>query len=255
MSSDRRHSGPKAEPNSIIAPPYRRAIRITRHDGVIRAGLEDDYHRFGVVLTHDGDTILTVEGSADRFPWLTCAEAPGALTALVGAKLSRDPTALFRLIDPRLQCTHLFELAALALAEGARGDGETLFEAEVSDPLDGRRVARVFRDGSLAVKWRLRDDVIVAPAPYAGRTLAQFNSRAISLLEPGLASCLLIMRRVVGTAMSRRLDVDSFKSAAELGHPGNCYSLQAANAARALRMLGSVRVWPDRETLAANIRP
>jgi hypothetical protein len=244
-----------AEPIGSEAGTFRRVIAIDCRDGVIRGDLEDDFHGFGVTLTHDGGVIVDAQGRAGRFPWLTCAEAPGALVALVGAPLSPDPTALFRHTDPRQQCTHLFELACLAVAEAAQGgDRETLFEAEVTDPAAGPRVARLFRNGDLAMEWRLEGQAIVWPAAYAGRTIADFSSRTISGLAPGLASITLIMRRVAGLALGRGFNVDAFASAAALERPPACYSLQAANAPRALRMTGSVWTWPDRATLVTAVR-
>ena len=254
MNRDPASPRASTEPASSPAPPFRRAILIDHRQGVVQADLEDDFHRFGVTLTHDGETIVGVEGRAGRFPWLTCAEAPGALVALIGARVSRDATAIFRLTDPRLQCTHLFELSALAIAEAARGEGQTLLEAEVEDLAEGGRTARVFRDGALAMEWRIENDIIVAPAAYAGRKPSDFNSRTIADAPPDLAPILLIMRRVAGLAMARRFDVDAFGSAAEMSRSPACFSLQPANAPRARRMTGSIRVWPDRATLAASVR-
>ena len=233
-------------------PAFRRAIVIRHQGGQVDADLEDDFHRFGVTLRHDGHVVLEVAARAERYPWATCLEAPLVLNALKGVQVSADPTALFRHADPRLHCTHLFELAALALAQAARGDGSRLFEAEVSDPVDGVRTARLYRDGSLALEWRLAGDVIVAPAAYSGRALSSFNSRSLADLPPEQAETLLILRRVAQTAKGRLINVDAFASAAEMGRPAQCYSLQPANAARATRVKGSVRDWPDREALLSS---
>ena len=235
------------------APAFRRAISIRGRDGVVGAELEDDFHRFGVTLHHDGRTVTHIEARAGRYPWATCAEAPAALATLAGVALASDPTALFRHADPRAHCTHLFELAALAIAQAARGDGTRLYEAEVTDPDDGVRTARLFQDGDLALEWRLLDDMITAPEAYAGRTVAAFGSRALAELEPALAERLLILRRVVQTARGRAMDVDAYATAADMRRPAECYSLQPANALRARRIPGTHRDWRDRQTLARSI--
>lgn len=235
------------------APAFRRAISIRGRDGVVEAELADDFHRFGVSVRHDGRHALAVEAGAGRYPWATCVEAPAALEALAGATLSANPAALFQHADPRAHCTHLFELAALAMAQAARGDGARLFEAEVTDPDDGVRLARLFQDGGLVMEWRLQDDLITAPPTYAGRAAASFRSAALAELEPDLAERLLILRRVVLTARGRAMDVDAYPTAAAMRRPAECYSLQPANAGRARRVADNFRDWPDRQTLLAAI--
>jgi len=238
----------------MTAPPnstFRRAIRLLGFDDRVEAELEDDFHRFGLTLRHDGQRVLSVRGRAGRFPWVTCQQAPTALAALEGAALSRDPTILFRYTDPRQQCTHLFELAALAVTQAARGPGERLYETEVSDPVGGRRELRLFQDGVLVLEWRLAGDEILAPSSQAGRTVSSLGSRALAQLPPELAEQLLILRRVTQTATGRSVDLDAVPNAAALGAAGHCYSLQPAALPVAHRMVGSVRQWRDRATLLA----
>ncbi len=235
-------------------PAFRRAITIQGRDGVVEAEMEDDFHRFGVTVRHDGVRALRVQARADRYPWATCQEAPAALAALEGVDLPLNPAALFRAADPRVHCTHLFELAALALAQAARGDGQRRFEAEVTDPEGPFRAARLVQDGELVLEWRLQGDVITAPPAYAGRAAASFGSRALSELEPDLAERLLVLRRVVQTSRGRGLDVDAYPNAAAMKRPAECYSLQPANAGRARRIVGTHRDWPDLASLTESLR-
>jgi len=44
---------------------YRRRIRIATSPGQARADLEDDPHRYGVIVRHDGEHLTGVEGIAD----------------------------------------------------------------------------------------------------------------------------------------------------------------------------------------------
>jgi hypothetical protein len=236
------------------SPAFRRAIVVRGAGGRVEADLEDDFHSFGVTLHHDRQVVRRIEARATRYPWATCLEAPGALAALEGAALRANPATLFQHADPRAHCTHLFELAALAMAQAARGDGERLFEAEVTDPEGETRTARLFRDGELAMAWRLASDVIDAPSPYAGEPLASFSSKRLTGLEPDEAETLLILRRVVQTARGRQMDVDAFATAAAMGRTAQCYSLQPPNAPRAARVTGSVRDWQNRPALRRSIR-
>jgi hypothetical protein len=236
------------------SPAFRRAIVIRGAGGRVEADLEDDFHSFGVTLHHDGHTVRCVEARATRYPWATCLEAPVALAALEGAAIRANPATLFQHADPRAHCTHLFELAALAIAQAARGDGERLFEAEVTDPEGESCTARLFRDGELTLAWRLTGDVIDAPSPYAGEPLAGFSSKRLAGLEAEEAETLLILRRVVQTARGRQMDVDAFATAAAMGRPAQCYSLQPPNATRATRVTGSIRDWPNRPVLRSAVQ-
>ena len=236
-------------------PAFRRAIAIHGRDGVVEAEMEDDFHRFGVTVRHDGLRALRIEARAHRYPWVTCQEAPAALTALEGVALSANPAALFSHADPRHHCTHLFELAALALAHAARGDGRRLYEAEVTDPEQGARAARLTQDGQLVMEWRLHDDRITAPPEYAGRAAGSFRSGGLAALDPDLAERLLILRRVVQTAGGRAMNVDAYATAAAMGRPPACYSLQPAIAGRARRIPLTHRDWSDFPSLLRSLGP
>lgn len=47
---------------------YRRRVRVVPGDGRVDIDMEDDAHRFGVSLIHDGVTIMAVETRAPRYP-------------------------------------------------------------------------------------------------------------------------------------------------------------------------------------------
>ena len=91
-----------------------------------------------------------------RTPWTLCRGAVNVLDRLVGMPLSADPQAVYRHADGRAQCTHLFDLAGLAISHAARGIAERQYDVEVPclDPrapreallsVDGQRAARVDR--------------------------------------------------------------------------------------------------------------
>jgi len=238
----------------VKAPAFRRAIIVRIGARRIDAELEDDFHRFGVTLHHDGAAVTKAEGRAIRYPWTTCPEAPNALAALEGSPLVADPTFLYRHTDPRAQCTHLFELAVVALSQAGREPGERLFEAAVSDPDSGPRRAELSIDGALVAAWDLMGDTITAPAALAGRAVSSLNSQGISALDPETALHMLILRRVALTAHGRRFDVDAYATAAAMGRSPQCYSLQPGNAVRGERVLGSHLDWPTRHTLIDSLR-
>jgi hypothetical protein len=52
----------------MAVPTYRRRIRITTAPGKARADIEDDAHRFGVALLHDGVKVTAIRGEGLRTP-------------------------------------------------------------------------------------------------------------------------------------------------------------------------------------------
>ena len=57
-------------------------MRVTAIDAsTIRGDMEDDFHRFGVTLRHDGERVVEVVGDGTRFPWTTCPSAVEPLRA------------------------------------------------------------------------------------------------------------------------------------------------------------------------------
>ena len=77
---------------------YRRRIRLEAGDGFVRGDMEDDPHRFGVIVRHDGERVTGIEGIPLRTPWDMCHGAVAQLQLIVGAPLSLDPQSLHRLL-------------------------------------------------------------------------------------------------------------------------------------------------------------
>jgi len=70
-------------------------MRVTALDtSTVRGDMEDDFHRFGVTVRHDGARVVEVEGEGERYPWTTCPAAVEPLRALAGAPLSTRISAL-----------------------------------------------------------------------------------------------------------------------------------------------------------------
>jgi hypothetical protein len=224
-----------------MRPRYRRAIQIVAEPGRSVAEIEDDFHHFVVTVAHDGRAVTAVSGQAVRYPWSSCPMAGGALGVLAGLPLSTDPIAIYRFSDPLQQCTHMFEMAGLAVTQAARGLARRRYEAVVEDPEDGALLAELSCDGAPLLTWRLQDGVIVEPDAYAGRRPGDFRTRNLGDLPHETAEAVLVLRRAVWLAASRTVDVDRFPTAADMGRPGVCFSFQPHRAAGARRRLGSVR--------------
>ena len=229
---------------------YRRHIRIQSHTGEVRADMEDDGHRFGVVVCHDGRAVTAIQGLPLRTPWTLCPDAASVLPALVGMPLDPSPLAAIRYTDAKQQCTHMFDLACLAIAHAARGTA--LREYAIEAPwytLAGSRTMTLRRDGREVWTWTL-DGVsrITAPEPFASvdvrrlMTWGEENIKDVDELE-----ALFIMRRAVMISGSRVMDLDPIPNPAATGHGlGSCYVHQPVLIEAARRRVGSTLDFTDR---------
>jgi hypothetical protein len=226
---------------------YRRLIRLRTLDaGCVDAALEDDPHAFTLVLEHDGALVTAVHAHAERFPLTTCPGAVEPLRALAGAPLSTATLELKRHADPRHNCTHLFDLAALALAHAARGvAAERRYAITIPDARDGHTAAKLDRDGSCVLRWEIAHGCISAPAPFAGqRVLGGFSRWATAALEGDMLEHALLLARGYFVALSRLYDMDGAGHGRAVDHamPSSaCYSYGPGVVEQAWRVRGSRR--------------
>ena len=221
---------------------YRRRIRITTAPGLARADLEDDPHRYGVIVKHDGQSVAAVQGLALRTPWSLCREAVSVLDRLVGMALSPDPQEVYRHTDGRAQCTHMFDLAGLAVAHAARGTSQRQYDIEMPC-LDTRapRQACLSVDGQERLVWTLERSAILAPKPFAGQDLRTMMPWAKArFIDRDVLEAVMVLRRAVFVSGNRMYDMDRMTDAAATGHvSGACYVFQPGVAERAARVQGS----------------
>jgi hypothetical protein len=228
---------------------FRRQIDLRRRDERAVVGwLEDEFHHFGITLVHDGERITDLRAAAPRHPWSTCPGAAEPLRSLVGRPLTPRCAAPGSVVDMRLQCTHLFELASLAIAHAhARrehrryhGTVEPLAGIEPGAPA-GRLRATLLCDGRQVLCWDVDGDTIVAPPPYAGHTIYHGFRPWTDTLEVEEAEHALVLRRVFFVSNGRRIRIEHLGSAAELGQGPVCHSFQPAQREQAIPMPDSRR--------------
>ncbi len=200
---------------------------MSTEEGCVDAALEDDYHEFVVTLRHDGTVVTEITGVARRFPWSTCPGAMEKLAPLRGCRL----VALSARVDARMsvssQCTHLYDLARVAMAHALRG-GRRQYDIAIPDLVDGTTSALIFRDGQIALDWTIRSNTIVAPAPFAGHCLlGRANWPDGALTDADTAEAAMLLRRMTMVALRRAVYANrpSYDDAVKsLGHV--CHSLQ-----------------------------
>jgi hypothetical protein len=210
-------------------PGYRRRIRIEPAQGAVLAMLEDDLHCMAVILRHDGETVLAVEPVTERMPWDTC---PGAGAKLVETFAGQPLSEVTARREKRANCTHLHDLAVLAAAH-AHDERGLIYEISASDPIEGRRILELRRDGELRLRWIEQDGVLVEPASAAGQALLALRDwiGALPALEQEPARVLQWASLV---AHGRTMPMEEQSRAADL--PPNCYTFQPERAPVAKRV-------------------
>lgn len=229
---------------------FRRRIiiesRIAGARGEARAVLEDDFHHFRVALQHQEGRIARVDGDAPRHPYSACPAAIGELPLLVGTRLDAVASAVTRATDASGQCTHLLDLAGLAIAAAVRGEGRRQYDIDVPDRVDGRTRARLRRDGQLVLWWDVEHDRIVGPDDWAGVSLREgFARRALATGSIDDSEAAIVLRRGAAISIGRKFELDLQVHARETGL---CFAQQPARATQALRMVGSTLDFSARET-------
>jgi hypothetical protein len=222
---------------------YRRRIRIVAGVGEVSVDMEDDPHRYGVTLYHDGQCVTGIEGRALRTPWALCPSAVAMLPRLVGMPLSPRPTAVYQHTSGTDQCTHLFDTAGLAVAHAARGTTARQYDMEVSCPAQRDiQEAILHRDGVEVLRWTFRRSVVLAPERFAGQSFKRILVRAeTECTDADDYEAIVLLQRASFTSVARYFDLDRMTVAGEIPLVGACFVYQPGVAERAARMMGSTR--------------
>lgn len=206
--------------------PIHRQILLQVFHHKLHARLWDNIHDFSFVMEHDGRIVTSLSPAAHRVPWTTCAGALAHFQALQSAPL--DENSEFE-IDKGMQCTHLFDLARLAMSYASQV-GEHRFEITVNPGVaPGETEAIVKLNGQELLRWIVFKQRVISPGLFLdhvthGRALWPLES-----IDPQIRHAALLLRRALlvyfGTRKSR--DV---KKASELGFmSGACFSFQPEN--------------------------
>lgn len=225
-----------AEPTASEPGCFRRLIDLSRRDEQTVVGwMEDEVHHFGVTLIHDGERVVDAAMAAVRFPYTTCGGSGLPFRKLIGVPLQTRSTDIGRHIDMRLQCTHLYDLAALLVAFASSRRAHRRFEATVSDRAflglnaSGRRVmgpgsARLCADGVESLAWGIDGETISAPAAWAGCSLMEGFRARCEALPPEQADQAFILRRAISVANGRT--AKRYALPRDRGWPAVCHTFQ-----------------------------
>lgn len=212
----------------------------------MRATLADDFHEFRLTLRHDGASVIAVDAEAERFPWTSCPSAVEPLRALAGMALSTDFGAARAQADPRMNCTHLFDLAGLAVAQAAAGRTTRVYDAMVPDRGHGVTRPQLRRDGEVVLEWDLKHQTIAGPDPFTGVGLrGAFLAWAADAFagDHDMIEAATVLRRACEISFGRGMDLDAVPTADDMREVmlGTCHSFQPGVIEHALRVRGATR--------------
>lgn len=217
--------------NSVDSlPGFRRCFRIRPKPGCVLSEVEDDYHCMGLTIHHDGLLATRISADLRRAPWTTC---PGASTQVEQTFTGVALSDFAKRGDKKGNCTHLYDLALLAAAH-AHDQEVLVYDILVSDPLEGRRVAALRKNGDTVLGWTEQDGKIVEPVELAGLTVWTLNPW-IDSLTAEMREAARILRWGAVLAHGRQIPIEKQSDASRM--PANCYTFQPARAAVAQRIV------------------
>lgn len=216
---------------------YRRRVVAIASGSEAVAAMEDDFHYFIVRLRHDGETVTAIEGVPVRVPWTSCPGAAARLQEMVGARLHPAKGEPRPRWDISQHCTHMFDIAKLAIAQAARASrglsSRRRYDVTIPDRIDRRTTAEIRRDGDLVFRWDVEGLRVTGPAAFADHSL---EGRAIwpdgSIADDDVLEAALILRRCLVIFRGRMPEPPTIKRADQVpGGFGSCFTYQPENAA------------------------
>ena len=214
------------------------------------AWLEDDFHHLGLTLEHDGELVTDVRVASERLPFTTCPLASANLKNLIGQKLLPRSTDIGAMVKMREQCTHMFDLAGLAMAHAAAGRDHRQYEAIITDrkitawESGTRRIlgvgeAWLLCDNHEILRWQIDKRAITGPAEWAGQALAEGFRTRTETMPIEQAEAATVLRRAIMVAGGRSFDPDTVRTAAGRWQSGVCFTFLEDNREHGLRISGN----------------
>jgi hypothetical protein len=180
------------------------------------------------------------------------------LQALSGAALLPSPFSVLRLTALAQHCTHLVDMAALAIAAAARGVRYRQYDAIIGladgDGADWR-IGTLARDDGGTCRWVVRDGLVCEPSNYAGlemrRAASWISSRTddVDAIEE-----TFVMQRAMLVAGGGRFVLDDHpKPSAHVWMVGACFAFQPSRIEQGRRQFGSTRSFTHPDELLVDL--
>ena len=224
---------------------FRRRIKLENCKNHLLAELEDCNHGFRLRLYHDNTSVTAIEVETLRYPLSTCRNAGQPLQVLVGCKLTASIERILRYARPRDNCTHLFDLASLAIAQATRNEKCRIYDIEVPDSTDGTSGLLIRRNGDIIHHWQAIDHSLSAPQVLSGKPLMKgFYLWAFKHFQDEELEAALALQKGYFVSRARHIDLDASAGMPASGDKymlGACYTYSPAIVVDAVREANSVR--------------
>lgn len=222
-----------------------RRIRLTNLHGQVLAALEDNSHAMRCRLDHDGGQIKSVYAEMIRVPMNICSGAQAKLDDLIGRPVDTPFRSFYGDGKPRFQCSHLYDLAWLAISHVRRGTRTRTYDVMVPDTVEGRTAIRIDTDGSETRIWHIKDDQVSDAGPLAGTSMrGGFIRRLLDDLsgEDFEEALLLYKAYVVARGRRKLLDENTPLPVTDLPRRNACYAFGDERVADARRTLSRRKI-------------
>lgn len=206
-----------------------RRVRITPGKNAVQAEVEDDYHCMSVIVHHDGCKAVSLEIDMRRAPWTTC---PGAVKKLHDTFTNAELAQFGKQGEKQHNCTHLYDMALLAAKHWQDGE-QTVYDIQVTDPVDNQRNAKVKKNGRLVLSWLESNFRVIEPESAAGIRLDQLRDW-IGGLAGELREPARLLQWGNMLANGRIIPMEQQSDASKM--PPSCHTFQPQQAAIAKRV-------------------
>lgn len=228
---------------------FRRRIRLQGKPGQVIAELEDGYHGFRSVVSHNGEVVTDVKGQALRAPLTTCGGAIEPIKAMIGLPLSAPSLTIKRDVNPRANCTHLYDLTVLAIHHCLRGNVSRQYDISVEDEVDHPTTSKILRDGVEILSWQTHQWAIVEPTNLTGNPLFKgFSLWASEAFSGDEKEAAFALQKGYFVSQARIYDMDKAAGRPATDDPsmlGVCYSYSPGVVEQAVRSKNSSRDFTD----------
>lgn len=228
---------------------FRRRVRIEPEPGRTTGILNDCYHSIRAELAHDGKTVSNVTAALDRAPKTTCPSAAIAFNEIRGLPVNAPRRAFYTDGRAARNCTHLLDLALLALGAVGRGDGPLVYDIAIPDRHDDRTHVTARINGQTLHEWAVHGDMIEAPCAVAGRPLFRgFAAWAEDTFSGRALDAARIVQKSLFVAKGRAYAVDGpvpLHAERETHRIDDCFSFSDPQRTRARDLIGYVRDYTD----------
>ncbi|HUD91624.1 DUF2889 domain-containing protein [Sphingobium sp.] len=190
--------------------------------------LLDNFHEMRCSIEHDASIVTAITGETIRIPTTACPGAVSQLQALSGLPIGTARRDFYSGGVARHHCTHLLDLAVMAIGHAQRPPTDLFYEAEVPDEVELPVPITIWLNGRLVFRWLVHQSAIIEPLELGGKTLgAGFAAWASIAFKEDQLEAATILARTWLIAVGRRYRPSDAAGQPARDNPkmlGRCYA-------------------------------